>query len=150
MKIVQILGSGVLAVAALCVVGSVQAQMTPVGLWKTIDDKDGAVRSEMRLVENAGVVTGVIEKILIPSAEPNCDKCADDRKGKPKLGLEIIRGATKAEGKDVWEGGHIVDPDNGTVYKLRMTPVEGGKKLEVRGFIGFALLGRTQTWIRVQ
>ena len=104
----------------------------------------------MRLVENAGVVTGVIEKILIPSAEPNCDKCTDDRKGKPKQGLEIIRGASKAEGKDVWEGGHIVDPDNGTVYKLRMTPIEGGKKLEVRGFIGFALLGRTQTWIRVQ
>ncbi len=149
MKVIQILGSGVFAIA-LCAAGSVQAQMSPVGLWKTIDDKDGAVRSEMRLVDNAGVITGVIEKILIPSAEPNCDKCTDDRKGKPKQGLEIIRGASKAEGKDVWEGGHIVDPDNGTVYKLRMTPIEGGKKLEVRGFIGFALLGRTQTWIRVQ
>ncbi len=147
MKIVQVLGSAALAMAAL--VGSVQAQMTPVGLWKTIDDKTGAVRSEVRIVEKAGALSGVIEKVLIPSPEPNCDQCSDDRKGKPKLGLEIIRGAVKAEGKDVWEGGSIVDPDNGTVYKLRMTPIEGGAKLEVRGFIGFALLGRTQTWFRV-
>ncbi len=147
MKIVQVLGSAALAMAAL--VGSVQAQMTPVGLWKTIDDKTGAVRSEVRIVEKAGTLSGVIEKALIPSPEPNCDQCSDDRKGKPKLGLEIIRGAVKAEGKDVWEGGSIVDPDNGTVYKLRMTPIEGGAKLEVRGFIGFALLGRTQTWFRV-
>ena len=68
----------------------------------------------------------------------------------PIVGLEIIRDAKKADGKDVWEGGHIVDPDNGKIYKLKMTPIEGGKKLEVRGFIGFALLGRTQTWVRVQ
>jgi uncharacterized protein (DUF2147 family) len=128
---------------------AVMAQMTPVGLWKTIDDKDGSVRSEVRIIETQGVLTGVIEKTLKPSAEPNCDKCTDDRKGKPKLGMEIIRGASKAEGKDVWEGGHILDPDSGTVYKLRMTPIEGGNKLEVRGFVGFALLGRTQTWVRV-
>ena len=147
MKIVQILGSAALAMAA--VAGSVQAQVTPVGLWKTIDDKTGAVRSEVRIVEKGGTLSGVIEKVLIPSPEPNCDQCSDDRKGKPKLGLEIIRGAVKAEGKDVLESGSIVDPDNGTVYKLRMTPIEGGAKLEVRGFIGFALLGRTQTWFRV-
>jgi uncharacterized protein (DUF2147 family) len=139
-----------LTVAALCAFAGAQAQMTPVGLWKTIDDKDGAVRSEIRIVETGGVVSGVVEKVLVASPEPNCDKCTDDRKGKPKLGLEIVRGATKTEGKDVWEGGHIVDPDNGTVYKLRLTPIDGGKKLEVRGFIGFALLGRTQTWVRVQ
>ncbi len=129
---------------------SAMAQMTPVGLWKTIDDKDGKVKSEIRINETAGVLNGFVEKVLIASSEPNCDKCTDDRKGKPKLGLEIIRGAAKAEGKDVWEGGHIVDPDSGTVYKLKMTPIEGGSKLEVRGFIGFALLGRTQTWVRVQ
>lgn len=129
---------------------AVMAQMTPVGLWKTIDDKDGSVRSEVRIVDAAGVLAGVIEKTLKPSAEPNCDKCTDDRKGKPKLGMEIIRGARKAADKDVWEGGSIVDPDSGTVYKLKMTPIDGGNKLEVRGFVGFALLGRTQTWLRAQ
>jgi uncharacterized protein (DUF2147 family) len=64
--------------------------------------------------------------------------------------MQIIRDAKKADGKDVWEGGNILDPNNGTVYKLRLTPIEGGKKLEVRGYVGTPLLGRTQTWVRVQ
>ena len=75
-------------------------------------------------------------------------ECDDDRKDKPLLGLEIIRGAKKAEGKDVWEGGKILDPENGRNYTLRLTPTEGGKKLEVRGSIG--PFGRTQTWQRVE
>jgi uncharacterized protein (DUF2147 family) len=126
---------------------AVMAQMTPVGLWKTIDDKDSSVRSEVRIIETQGVLSGVIEKTLKPSAEPNCDLCADDRKGKPKLGMEIIRGAKKTEGKEVWEGGKILDPDNGKEYTLRLTPIEDGKKLEVRGYIAFFF--RTQTWVRV-
>ena len=93
---------------------------------------------------------GVLEKRLSKDAKPDdvCKECTDDRKDKPLLGLEIIRGAKKADGKDVWEGGKILDPENGRNYTLRMTPVEGGKKLEVRGSIG--PFGRTQTWIRVQ
>ena len=63
-------------------------------------------------------------------------------------GLEIIRGAKKAEGKDVWEDGKILDPENGRNYTLRLTPIEGGRKLEVRG--SFGPFGRTQTWVRVQ
>ncbi|MGE0498820.1 MAG: DUF2147 domain-containing protein [Ramlibacter sp.] len=125
------------------------AQMTPVGLWRSIDDKTGQAKAEIRITANAaGVLSGVIEKALVPSKEPLCNECTDDRKGKPKLGMEIIRGATKAEGKDVWEGGNILDPENGKTYSLRLTPIEGGKKLEVRGSILF--IGRTQTWQRVQ
>jgi len=63
--------------------------------------------------------------------------------------MEIIRGGRKVDGKDVWEGGKILDPENGTEYSLRLTPIEGGAKLQVRGFLGFSLLGRTQTWVRV-
>jgi len=129
---------------------SAMAQMSPVGLWQTISDTDGKPTSEVRVIENAGVISAVVEKALVTSTEPNCDKCTDDRKGKPKVGLQIIRDARKTDGKDVWEGGNILDPNNGTVYKLKLTPIEGGKKLEVRGFVGMALLGRTQTWIRVQ
>ncbi|MBU3740579.1 MAG: DUF2147 domain-containing protein [Rhodoferax sp.] len=128
----------------------VLAQMTPLGVWHTIDDADGKPAAEVRISEESGVLKGVVEKSLKPGVEPNCDRCTDDRKGKPKLGMEIIRGARKADGKDVWEGGNILDPNNGTVYRLRMTPIEGGRKLEVRGFVGVALLGRTQTWVRVQ
>lgn len=126
----------------------VLAQMTPVGVWRSMDDKTGQPKAEIRISADAGgVLTGVVEKALKPSAEPNCDLCADDRKGKPKLGMEIIRGAKKAEGKEVWEGGKILDPDNGKEYTLRLTPIEDGKKLEVRGYIAFFF--RNQTWIRV-
>jgi uncharacterized protein (DUF2147 family) len=126
------------------------AQMTPVGAWQTVDDKTGEVKSQIRIAESGGVVSGRIEKLLRKDAKQDavCDECTDDRKGKPLVGLEIIRGAKKAEGKDVWEDGKILDPENGKSYTLRLTPVEGGKKLEVRGSV-FGI-GRTQTWNRVQ
>ena len=128
------------------------AQMSPVGLRKTLDDKDGSAKSEIRIVDNAGVFTGKIEKILDPKAKPGelCVECTDDRKGQPMLGLEIIRGVRQVGGQAVWEGGTIVEPSTGKIYKMKMTPIEGGAKLEMRGFIGFSLLGRTQTWLRVQ
>lgn len=126
-----------------------QAQMTPVGLWRTIDDDTQKPKAEIRIRQNdAGVVSGVIEKALITSDFPNCNLCTDDRKDQPKVGMEIIRGAKKVSGKDVWEDGHILDPENGKTYTLRMTPMEGGSKLQVRGYIGFFF--RNQMWIRIQ
>ncbi|MET0540115.1 MAG: DUF2147 domain-containing protein [Variovorax sp.] len=125
------------------------AQMTPVGAWQTIDDKTSEVKSQIRITESGGVVSGRIEKLLRKDAKQDavCDECSDDRKGKPMVGLEIIRGAKKVEGKDVWEDGKILDPENGKNYTLRLTPIEGGKKLEVRGSV--LGIGRTQTWVRV-
>ncbi len=128
------------------------AQMTPVGLWQTISDTDGKVSSEVRITETAGVVTAKIEKLLRADAKPGakCTECKDDRKDQPILGLEIMRGLKKTEGKDVWEGGFIIDPDNGKDYRARITMIEGGKKLEMRGYIGSPMFGRTQTWVRAQ
>ena len=77
-----------------------------------------------------------------------CTECKDGLKDKPMVGLPIIQGAKKAADKDVWEGGKILDPENGKFYTLRLTPIDGGQKLEVRGSIG--PFGRTQTWVRVQ
>jgi uncharacterized protein (DUF2147 family) len=130
--------------------GFASAQMTPVGNWNTVDDKTHEIKSEIRITDNAGVLTGVVAKILKKDAKQDdvCEKCTDDRKDKPILGLQIIRGAKKSEGKDVWEDGKILDPENGKVYTLRLTPVEDGKKLEVRGSIAF--FGRTQTWVRAK
>ncbi|MDZ7938357.1 MAG: DUF2147 domain-containing protein [Rhodoferax sp.] len=128
------------------------AQMTPVGLWKTIDDNDGTAKSEIRIVENGGVVSGKLERDLNPKAKPDdkCVECKDDRKDQPIVGLELIRGLTKVEGKDVWQGGTIVEPSSGKIYKMIMTPIEGGKKIEMRGYVGAPLFGRTQVWIRIQ
>jgi uncharacterized protein (DUF2147 family) len=127
---------------------SAMAQMTPEGLWRNIDDKTGEAKAEIRIVNHDGVLSGRIEKTLTKNGEPTCTQCSDDRKDQPKLGMEIIRGAKKTEGKDVWEGGKILDPENGKEYTLRLTPIEDGKKLEVRGSILF--IGRTQTWVRIQ
>ena len=141
-----------LTATLLAAIFHAQAQMSPLGAWHSIDDATGKPKAVIRIALNtAGGLSGVVEKALDPkpSTEPNCDKCSDDRKGKPKIGMEIIRGGTKVDGKDVWEDGKILDPENGTNYSLRLTPVDGGKKLEVRGYVGTPMLGRTQTWVRV-
>ncbi|RLJ38491.1 DUF2147 domain-containing protein [Acidovorax sp. 106] len=142
------------AVAAIVLVAigaPAWAQMTPEGLWRSVDDKTGEAKAEIRIRDTgAAGLLGVLEKRLSKDAKPDdlCKECSDDRKDKPVLGMEIIRGAKKAEDKDVWEGGKILDPENGRNYTLRLTPVDSGKKLEVRGSIG--PFGRTQTWIRLQ
>jgi uncharacterized protein (DUF2147 family) len=132
--------------------GSALAQATPVGLWKTIDDESKVEKSLIRISESGGVLSGKIEKLLDPStkADAVCEKCSDERKDKPVLGMTIIRNAKADADKARWDGGDILDPNNGKVYKLLLKPVDGGKKLEVRGYIGMALLGRTQTWQRVE
>ncbi len=127
------------------------AQMSPVGLWRNVDDKTGEAKAEVRITETPNGLVGKLEKRLSKEAKPDdvCKECSDDRKGQPLLGLEIIRGAKKAEGKDVWEDGKIMDPENGRNYSLKMTPIEGGKRLEVRGSL-IGPIGRTQTWTRIQ
>lgn len=140
------LGIGLLSLAA-------HAQLSPVGLWRSIDDATQQPKAEIRIAQKAGGgLSGVVERSLAtaPSAEPHCTLCTDDRKDQPKIGMEIIRGGQQSDGKTVWEGGKILDPENGKNYSLRLTPIDGGQKLEVRGFIGLPILGRTQTWIRVE
>lgn len=124
--------------------------LTPVGLWRNVDDKSGEVKAEIRIGEANGALLGRIEKSLKKGTLPDavCEECSDDRKGKPITGLDIIRGGKKAESKDVWEGGKILDPENGKEYRASFTPIDGGKKLEVRGYLG--PFWRTQTWNRVQ
>jgi uncharacterized protein (DUF2147 family) len=131
--------------------GTAQAQSTPVGVWKTIDDETKKEKSLIRLTDSGGVVSGKLEKFLDPDtkADAVCDKCADDRKDKPIMGMTLVRNVKQsADNKEVWEGGDILDPNNGKVYKLRLKPLEGGKSMEVRGYIGPFF--RNQTWIRVE
>ena len=139
--------------AALSVVlacGAVQAQMSPVGLWKTIDDDGKTEKSLVRIAEAGGVVSGKIEKIFDASkAGEICDKCEDARKDKPVLGMTILRNLKQnADDKEIWDGGDVLDPNKGKVYKARLKPIEGGKRMELRGYIGPFF--RTQTWVRVE
>ena len=136
-----------LGLVLACAAGIAAAQATPVGLWKTIDDETKQEKSLVRIAEANGVLTGRIEKLLDPAKQDaKCEKCTDERKDKPVSGMVILRNV-RANG-DAWEGGDILDPNNGKVYRVRLKPEEGGKQLEVRGYIG--PFYRNQHWIRVE
>jgi uncharacterized protein (DUF2147 family) len=128
------------------------AQNTPVGLWRTIDDDGKTEKSTVRITATGGVLSGKVEHITDPAkAEEKCTKCEDDRKDKPIVGMTIINDVKQdAEESNVWAGGLILDPAKGSTYKVRLKVIDGGKKLEVRGYIGSPMFGRTQTWIRAE
>ena len=144
--------AGLVAAAFALAPTLAMAQASPAGLWKTIDDKTKKERSLVRITEAGGVFIGRIEKRLDPAAKADatCDKCTDDRKDKPIDGLEIIRGVKRADSDNLWDAGNILDPEEGKTYRVRLQLADDGKRLEVRGYIGTPLLGRTQNWIRVE
>ena len=126
------------------------AQNTPVGTWHTVDDATGKVKSTVEIYDAGnGTLEGKVVELLDSDKGPNavCDACKGDKHNQPIVGMVIAWGL-KPDG-DTWNGGKIMDPKNGKTYSAKMTPVDGGKKLEVRGYMGFSLLGRTQTWVRV-
>lgn len=116
------------------------------GKWKTIDDETGKAKSIVEISKNSkGQYVGKIVQLLIKPENNNCVKCSDDRKNKPLIGLEIIRGLNKKDSE--FTGGTITDPKTGKTYKC--TIKKDGDKLNVRGYIGFSLIGRSQTWYKV-
>ena len=142
------------AVAFVLATASVlaMAQNTPAGLWRTIDDDGKTEKSTVRIMINDGVLSGKVEHITDPAkATEKCTKCEDDRKDKPIVGMVIINDVKQdAEEPGLYGGGLILDPAKGSTYKVRLKTVDGGKKLEVRGYIGSPMFGRTQTWIRAE
>ena len=142
------------AVAFVLATASVlaMAQNTPAGLWRTIDDDGKTEKSTVRIVITNGELSGKVEHITDPAkANEKCTKCEDERKDQPIVGMTIINGVKQdAEEPGLWDGGLILDPAKGSTYKVRLKTVDGGKKLVVRGYIGSAMFGRTQTWIRAE
>jgi len=126
-----------------------QGTDSPVGVWQTIDDHTHQPKALVQITQNAdGSLSGKVIKGLNPADSPDrrCTECTDERKDQKILGMTIIRDM-KQDG-DHWDGGNILDPENGKVYRCKMTLDEGGRKLVVRGYIGVSLLGRSQTWNR--
>jgi uncharacterized protein (DUF2147 family) len=138
-----------LALLAACLPAAALAEvLSPVGAWTTIDDETKKPKSVVRIVEKDGVYSGMVEKIFDPAKQDSkCDECAGDdpRKGKPVIGMTILTGL-KQDGDNVYAGGTILDPANGKTYNAKVTVIEGGRKLEMRGSVLF--IGRTQTWVR--
>lgn len=121
---------------------------SPVGQWRTIDDADGKEKSVVEIYEQGGKIYGKIVSLREPNDENGkpkiCTKCNGADKGKPVVGLVIVKGLS-ADG-DEYEGGTIMDPNDGKVYKCTLKVEDGGKKLRVRGYFGF--IYRSQYWYK--
>ncbi|WP_246174416.1 DUF2147 domain-containing protein [Pandoraea bronchicola] len=138
------MGNALFAIAA-------EGMSTPVGVWRIVDET-GDPKALITITENDGEYVGALTRSLGRSdaLERRCNDCTDWRRGKKLQGLQIIRGLHKDPESDEYTGGRILDPDSGSEYGCKMRVVDGGRKLEVRGYFGVTLLGRTQTWIREQ
>jgi uncharacterized protein (DUF2147 family) len=141
-----------LALAALLSPSTTFAQEnSPVGLWTTVSDKTGKATSYVRIALAEDKLVGSVEKLILADGQdpnPLCTKCPDEKQNQPVEGLTILWDLSK-DG-DEWSGGYVLDPDDGQSYRCLVRVIDDNKKLEVRGYIGFALFGRTQTWIREQ
>jgi uncharacterized protein (DUF2147 family) len=131
------------------------ASDTPVGKWKQVDDVSGKQKSVIEITDNGGELQGKVVQVMNLSPEeiakggehPKCILCEGALKDQPVEGMTIMSGVKK-DG-DVWDGGKITDPKTGKVYKVKLTLDNGGQKMDVRGYVGFSLLGRSQTWYRL-
>lgn len=127
------------------------ADLTPVGLWQSVDQDTKQPNGWFLITDHAGVYDAIIAKMFLqPGQDPNvvCSRCKDDRRNKPWLGLEIIRGM-KADGNNKYDGGTILDPRDGNVYDAEMKLSPDGQTLIVRGYLGISFLGRNQYWTRL-
>ena len=122
---------------------------TPIGVWQTVSDKTGEVTSLVRIYEERDRLFARVEKVLVTEGVPKtCERCRDERKGQPLVGLLIMRNMKK-DGNE-YNGGDVLDPENGKVYRAKMKLDSTGTRLTLRGYVGISLFGRSQTWRRVE
>jgi uncharacterized protein (DUF2147 family) len=126
------------------------AENSAVGLWEQVDESSGQAESWFRITERSGIYEGAIVKIFFkPGEDPNwlCDKCQGAERGAPVLGMTLIKGMRRKG--ESYEDGTITDPRDGSVYRALMRLSPDGRKLEVRGYLGISLFGRSQVWNRL-
>jgi len=150
-KIVTVLAALAAFLALAAGPTTVSADMTPVGLWQSVDQQTKQPNGWFLIVDHDGVYDGILAKMFLqPGQDPNvvCSRCKDDRHNKPWLGLEIVRGMRPA-GDNAYDGGTILDPRDGNIYDAEMKLSPDGQTLIVRGYLGISLLGRNQYWTRL-
>ena len=130
--------------------GAWAANDTPIGTWRQIDDVTGKPRSIIQITDTNGELQAKVIQILLSEDGPHplCRRCDGVRKDQPIEGMTIMWGVH--QDGDIWDGGKILDPKKGTTYSVKLTMADGGQKLDVHGYVGFALLGRSQIWERIQ
>lgn len=146
----------ILVVCSLFILSPVYANTanSPVGYWKTIDDKTGKPKAIVQIWETPRLVLyGRILKIYpSPGYDQNelCTACSGSRHNQRIVGMVILNGFTQSQNNpQEWSGGEILDPKNGKTYHSYMETIDNGSRLNVRGYVGMPVFGRSQTWIRV-
>lgn len=125
------------------------AQPSPIGRWKTVDNATGIGKGGVHITQANSLFFGVVDQIFEPNKRSGkYDKCSDERRGKPVLGMTILRNVKASDNVQIWDGGDILDPENGKVYRVRLKLLEAGKKMEVRGYMG--PFYRNQQWNRIE
>lgn len=142
--------SAIFTLGLLFAAQAVAADASPAGTWTQVDDETGKPKSIIEVTKlDDGTLQGVVRQVLFSDQGPHpiCDKCQGERHNQPVEGMTIMWGVKKT-GDNEWSGGQILDPAKGKTYKVKLSLEDNGQKLDVRGYIGTPLLGRTQTWSR--
>jgi uncharacterized protein (DUF2147 family) len=159
---IRAMGAAAMAAAVAAALGAVPAPLraqatisasanltSPLGRWKTIDDKTGKVKSIVDISEQNGALNGIIEQLFDPPVpNPTCYLCTGAKKDQPLVGLQVLWGF-HADG-DAWSGGQVLDPETGKIYRASFALEGGGKQLRLHGYIGIPLFGRTEYWVRAE
>lgn len=126
----------------------IMSAQSVLGVWKTIDDNSGDPKSMVEIYEDTeGKVHGKILKIFNPEKKGLlCTECTGEDKDTLVEGMVFIRDLEK-DG-DEFNGGIIINPENGTVYKCYIKLLSPDE-LKIRGYVGVPIIGRTQHWLRV-
>lgn len=146
----------IIALISIMIIPMIQVQAQEfkaddvLGKWNTIDDETGKKKSVVELYKDGDKLYGKIIKLFrSPDEDPDpvCDKCDKDdpRYNKKIEGMVILEGLEWDD--DEWDDGTIMDPKNGKVYSCKLWLKDG--ELQVRGYMGFSLIGRSQTWKKV-
>lgn len=150
-KFLKIFGAAILLFSVNQIIAA--TNLTPIGYWKTIDDKTLQVLSIVQIyAEKDGSLSGKVVEIVPVLGQKStdvCQMCKGRSHNQPIIGMQIIWGMMQdGVGSDTWVNGHVLDPKSGNIYSGKMTVLNNGQSLKLRGYVLMPMLGRSEIWQR--